>query len=202
MTPTGCVDNLHRLGQDPADIEAIVCSHGHFDHTVGLSGLIGRLGRANLPVLLHPEFWSRRRLAIPGGEPVELPTTSRRALDEAGFDIIEQRQPSFLYDRSVLIPGEVDRVTRSSEGLPSTRPGATAAGRPIRCHGRVPPQRAAVRADHRGHRHRARPARARRDRPRHCTGWKATHTIAGRLPASFIQNSVGTTFHLTAAPAA
>ena len=32
----------------------------------GLSGLIGRLGRANLPVLIHPEFWARRRLAIPG----------------------------------------------------------------------------------------------------------------------------------------
>jgi 7,8-dihydropterin-6-yl-methyl-4-(beta-D-ribofuranosyl)aminobenzene 5'-phosphate synthase len=38
--------------------------------------------------------------------------------------------------------------------------------------------------------------------PAHCTGWKAAHAIAGRLPGSFIQNSVGTTFHLTAAPAA
>jgi hypothetical protein len=33
----------------------------------------------------------------------------------------------------------------------------------------------------------------------HCTGWKATHAIARRLPAAFIQNSVGTTFRLTAA---
>jgi len=47
LTPTGCVDNLRRLDQDPGDIEAIVCSHGHFDHTA---------------------FWARRRLAIPGGE--------------------------------------------------------------------------------------------------------------------------------------
>ena len=72
----------------------------------------------NLPVLIHPEFWSRRRLAIPGGEPFELPTTSRRALDEAGFDVIEQRQPSFLYDRSALITGEVDRVTGFEKGFP------------------------------------------------------------------------------------
>ena len=35
--------------------------------------------------------------------------------------------------------------------------------------------------------------------PAHCTGWKATHAIARRLPGAFIQNSVGTTFHLTAA---
>jgi 7,8-dihydropterin-6-yl-methyl-4-(beta-D-ribofuranosyl)aminobenzene 5'-phosphate synthase len=119
VTPDGCADNLHRLGKDPADIEAIVCSHGHFDHTTGLSGLFGRLGRANLPVLIHPEFWNQRRLAVPGGEPVELPTTSRGALEEAGFDIIEQRQPSFLYDRSVLITGEVDRVTGFEKGFPA-----------------------------------------------------------------------------------
>jgi 7,8-dihydropterin-6-yl-methyl-4-(beta-D-ribofuranosyl)aminobenzene 5'-phosphate synthase len=117
LTPDGCAGNLRRLGQDPADIEAIVCSHGHFDHTTGLSGLIGQLGRANLPVLIHPEFWALRRLAIPGGEPFELPTTSRRALEDAGFGIIEQRQPSFLCDRSVLITGEVDRVTGFEKGF-------------------------------------------------------------------------------------
>jgi hypothetical protein len=33
----------------------------------------------------------------------------------------------------------------------------------------------------------------------HCSGWKATHTIARRLPGAFIQNSVGAAFHLTAA---
>src|SRR5512146_936092 len=96
ITPDGCAGNLRRLGQDPAGIEAIVCSHGHFDHTTGLSGLIGQLGRARMPVLIHPEFWARRRLAIPGGAPFELPATSRRALEDAGFGIIEQRQPSFL----------------------------------------------------------------------------------------------------------
>ena len=37
--------------------------------------------------------------------------------------------------------------------------------------------------------------------PAHCTGWKATHAIARRLPGAYIQISVGTTFRLTAAPA-
>src|SRR5262249_26925428 len=118
VTPGGCAGNLRRLGKDPADIEAIICSHGHFDHTTGLSGLIGQLGRARMPVLIHPEFWARRRLAIPGGEPFELPATSRSALEQAGFAVIEQRQPSFLHDRSVLITGEVDRVTGFEKGFP------------------------------------------------------------------------------------
>jgi 7,8-dihydropterin-6-yl-methyl-4-(beta-D-ribofuranosyl)aminobenzene 5'-phosphate synthase len=38
--------------------------------------------------------------------------------------------------------------------------------------------------------------------PAHCTGWKATHAIAHRLPDAFIPNSVGTTFQLAAEPAA
>src|ERR1019366_6368049 len=60
MTPTGCVDNLRRLGHDPGDIEAVVCSHGHLDHTTGLSGLMTVLGQQKMPVLMHPEFWTRR----------------------------------------------------------------------------------------------------------------------------------------------
>jgi 7,8-dihydropterin-6-yl-methyl-4-(beta-D-ribofuranosyl)aminobenzene 5'-phosphate synthase len=228
VTPTGCVDNLRRLGRDP--------------------GLIDRLGRRNLPVLLHPEFWNRRRLAIPGGEPVELPTTSRRALDEAGFDVIEQRQPSFLYDRSVLITGEVDRVTRFERGFPihqAWRDGrwepdplilddqaliANVAGRGLvvltGCGhaGVINICRYAQRLTGVDQLHAVlggfhlsggpfEPiigdtvdalAQLSPDVlvPAHCTGWKATQAIAGRLPGAFIQNSVGTTFHLTAAPAA
>ena len=88
-SPDGVAENLRRLEIDPGSIEAIVCSHGHFDHTTGLDGLIRAVGRANMPVLIHPDFWRRRRMVLPGRDPIELPTTSRRALTEAGFDIIE-----------------------------------------------------------------------------------------------------------------
>jgi 7,8-dihydropterin-6-yl-methyl-4-(beta-D-ribofuranosyl)aminobenzene 5'-phosphate synthase len=117
-SPDGVAENMRRLDIDPGSIEAIVCSHGHFDHTGGIEGLIRALGRANLPVLLHPHFWRRRRVVLPGREPIEIPTTSRRALAEAGFDIIEEQQPSFLFDRSVLVTGEVPRTTGYEPGFP------------------------------------------------------------------------------------
>jgi 7,8-dihydropterin-6-yl-methyl-4-(beta-D-ribofuranosyl)aminobenzene 5'-phosphate synthase len=117
-TPDGVVENMRRLDVDPLGIETIVCSHGHFDHTAGLDGLIRQLGRTNLPVLIHPHFWRRRRLAIPGREPAEIPTTSRRALVDAGFDVIEEQQPSFLFNRSVLVTGEVPRTTDYERGFP------------------------------------------------------------------------------------
>ena len=117
-SPDGVTENMRRLDIDPSSIEAIVCSHGHFDHTTGLDGLIRALGPVSMPVLIHPHFWRRRRLQIPGREPRELATTSRSALTGAGFDIIEERQPSFLFSRSVLITGEVARTTGYEPGFP------------------------------------------------------------------------------------
>lgn len=117
-TPDGLVANMRRLDLPPGEIDIIVLSHGHWDHTTGMDGLVGRLGSVNMPVLIHPEFWSRRRLAFPGRDPVELPSTSKSALQGAGFEIVEQRQPSFLLDGSLLVTGEVDRTTEFERGFP------------------------------------------------------------------------------------
>jgi 7,8-dihydropterin-6-yl-methyl-4-(beta-D-ribofuranosyl)aminobenzene 5'-phosphate synthase len=111
VSPSGVVENMRRLELAPKTVEAIVLSHGHWDHVAGMEGIAKDVGRAGLPVLIHPQFWRRRRIAIPGFEPGELPATSRSALEGAGFEIVEEAQPSFLLDGSVLVTGEVDRVT-------------------------------------------------------------------------------------------
>jgi 7,8-dihydropterin-6-yl-methyl-4-(beta-D-ribofuranosyl)aminobenzene 5'-phosphate synthase len=241
VSPTGCVENLRRLGADPSAIEAIVCSHGHFDHTTGLSGLIDRLGRTNVPVLIHPEFWRRRRLAIPGA-PFELPTTSRPALEGAGFEIVEQRRPSFVFERSVLVTGEVDRTTPFERGFAiheAERDGlwepdplilddqaliVNVAGKGLVvltgcghsgivniCH--YARRLTGVQRVHAviGGFHLNGPlfepiiadtvdalSALAPDVvvPAHCTGWKAIHTLARRLPDAFLPSSVGTTFVL------
>lgn len=242
VTPDGCVENLRRLDRDVGDIEVVVCSHGHFDHTTGLSGLVQRLGRTNVPVVIHPEFWTQRRVVIPGREPIAFPTTSRRALEGAGFDIIEQRQPSFLFDRSVLITGEVDRTTEFERGfaihealrgdrwepdpliLDDQALIVSVAGRGLvvltgcghagiinicryaqRLTG-VDKLHAVIGGFHLNGPLFEPIIDATVDQlvalapdvvvPAHCTGWKATHRIAGRLPDAFIQSSVGTTFRL------
>lgn len=119
VTPDGLVENMRRMSLSPKDIETIVLSHGHFDHVMGLHGLVRALGgRANLPVLIHPEFWNRRRALIPGREPLPLFPASKAALLGAGFEIVEERQPSFLLDGSLLVTGEVDRTTEFERGLP------------------------------------------------------------------------------------
>ena len=117
-SPDGVVENMRRLDIDPGSIEAIVCSHGHFDHTTGIDGLIRAVGRPNMPVLIHPHFWRRRRVRLPGVEPQEIPSVSKRALQDAGFEVIEEAQPSFLLGGSVLVTGEVARTTGYEPGFP------------------------------------------------------------------------------------
>jgi 7,8-dihydropterin-6-yl-methyl-4-(beta-D-ribofuranosyl)aminobenzene 5'-phosphate synthase len=118
LSVDGLSHNLHALQISIADVEAIVMSHGHFDHVGGLNGLIRDGGVSRLPMLVHPDFWLRRRIAIPGQEPFEMPTASRVAMAGAGFEIMEGRTPSLLMDGSVLITGEVDRTTEFEKGFP------------------------------------------------------------------------------------
>jgi 7,8-dihydropterin-6-yl-methyl-4-(beta-D-ribofuranosyl)aminobenzene 5'-phosphate synthase len=117
VSANGMVENMRRLGLSPGDIEVVVLSHGHWDHVTGMEGLTRALGRTRLPVMIHPEFWSRRRISFPGLDPCELPATSRPALEEVGFQIIEERQPSFLLDGAALVTGEVDRTTKFETGF-------------------------------------------------------------------------------------
>lgn len=118
VSPTGLIENMRRLDIRPDSIEAIVLSHGHFDHTTGLDGLARSLGAVELPVVIHPDFWSRRRITLPGQEIWELPSTSKRALEDVGFQIIEERMPSFLFHHSLLVTGEIDRSTDFEKGFP------------------------------------------------------------------------------------
>ena len=72
----------------------------------------------DMPVLIHPEFWS------PPAHRVARPRAGRAAHHEqeraggAGFEIVEERQPSFLLDGSLLVTGEVDRTTEFEPGFP------------------------------------------------------------------------------------
>jgi 7,8-dihydropterin-6-yl-methyl-4-(beta-D-ribofuranosyl)aminobenzene 5'-phosphate synthase len=117
-SPDGLAVNVERLGIDVGGLQGVVLSHGHFDHAGGFEGLARLRGRSGLPLTVHPAVWTRRRLALPGGQELEMPTLSRGALEREGFAVIERRQPSLLADGGILVTGEVDRVTEFEHGMP------------------------------------------------------------------------------------
>lgn len=131
VSPTGMVENMRRLEVDPKAVDTVVLSHGHYDHVTGLDGFLQAVGgNAGLPLVVHPDLWLRRRLAVPGREPFEIPTPSRSALEGGGFSVIEGRQPSLLLDGRLLVTGEVPRVTTFELGLPTQQAWRGAAWQP------------------------------------------------------------------------
>ena len=244
MTPDTMAGNMRRLGIDAAAVELVVLSHGHSDHTTGLDGFVRAVGRPNIPVVVHPLLWTRRRLAIPGIEPIELPTMSKRALEGAGFEVVEARTPSLLFKGAVLITGEVARTTGFETGLPFHEGDFGHGWEPdplilddqalvlhLRDAGlvvltgcghagivnivRYAQRLTGVERVHAvfGGFHLSGPLFAPVVQPTvdalaelapdvvvpaHCTGWKAAHALATRLPNAFIQNSVGTRYELGA----
>ena len=119
LSPFGVRENLRRLEIDPRDIEAAVMSHGHFDHTTGLQGIIEDLGRSGVPMVLHPHFWNRRRLRLEGTDTIEIPTPSRSFIEGAGVQVVEDRRPSLLFDAGLLVSGEVERTSGFERGMPN-----------------------------------------------------------------------------------
>jgi 7,8-dihydropterin-6-yl-methyl-4-(beta-D-ribofuranosyl)aminobenzene 5'-phosphate synthase len=116
----GLVFNLDRLEIDPATFEAIVLSHGHWDHIGGLIGLYRRLGRVNLPIVLHPDAYLTR--AAQGADGKLSPPYARltpKQLRATGAAVIEATAPTPLLDGMVLVTGQVARTNDFETGWPA-----------------------------------------------------------------------------------
>ena len=110
--------NLDVLGYDLQDVRALVFSHGHADHHSGLEGITRRIGRRGLPLVLHPDAWRERRVVFPNGTELHMPGPSHQDLDREGWQVVEERGPSLLLDGSLLVTGQVERVTEFEKGFP------------------------------------------------------------------------------------
>jgi 7,8-dihydropterin-6-yl-methyl-4-(beta-D-ribofuranosyl)aminobenzene 5'-phosphate synthase len=117
LTRDSTVHNMDVLGLDPRDYRAIVLSHGHADHHGGLEGLYSRV-RGSMPLVLHPDAWRERKVVFPTGEEIRMPPPSHQDLDREGWQVVEERGPSMLLGGSVLVTGQIDRVTEFEKGFP------------------------------------------------------------------------------------
>ena len=232
------VHNMDVLQVGLSDLRAVVLSHGHTDHHGGLEGMLRRAGARGMPLVIHPDAWRDRKVVFPTGAEMHLPPPSRQDLDREGVAVSEERRPSMLIDDTVLVTGEVERVTEFERGLPGSQARTGAGWEPdpwihddqavvahVRDRGlvvlsgcshagainvlRQAQRLAGVERVHAfvGGMHLSGPAfepliPPTLDElvaigpawvvPGHCTGWRATHELARRLPEAYVQTSVGT----------
>jgi 7,8-dihydropterin-6-yl-methyl-4-(beta-D-ribofuranosyl)aminobenzene 5'-phosphate synthase len=117
LTKDSTIHNLDVLGLDPKDYRAVVLSHGHADHHGGLEGLFGRV-RGSMPLVIHPHAWRERKIVFPTGAEIRMPPPSHNDLDREGWQVVEERGPSMLLGGSILVTGQIDRVTDFEKGFP------------------------------------------------------------------------------------
>lgn len=117
LSRDGTIHNLDVLGIEPKDYRAVVLSHGHADHHGGLEGLYGRV-RESMPLVVHPHAWRDRKVVFPTGVEIRLPPPSHNDLDREGWQVVEEQGPSLLLSDSVLVTGQIERVTEYEKGFP------------------------------------------------------------------------------------
>lgn len=118
VSPTGLLHNLDVLQIRAKDVQAIVLSHGHWDHAMGLAGLVDRLGPRRLPLVVHPDAYLERKLVLPNGTEVEIPTPLLADFRRENVEVIEEVGPSMLLNDMALVTGEVARTTDFEIGFP------------------------------------------------------------------------------------
>ena len=110
--------NVDLLKIDLGKVEALILSHGHFDHFFALNKVLNRLPKG-IPLVLHPDAFLPRRFNLPAlGIQVPLPSPVENMLREGGMEIRKIREDSTLASDRILVLGEIERMTEFEKGMP------------------------------------------------------------------------------------
>lgn len=101
--------NLSRLGIEPAEVDQVVISHGHPDHTGALVEFLSLLGRP-IPVVVHSDAFLERWFNRPDGTREGPYEQDRQAWEAAGAEIVTIEGPYELAP-GCLATGPIPRRT-------------------------------------------------------------------------------------------
>jgi len=102
--------NAITLGIDLSQIDKIVFSHGHFDHTGGLLHIL-RMMKREVEVIAHPDIWTAKYVKHPEEEEeyagVPFP---REAAETLGASFNLTREPVWISE-NIVTSGEIPMIT-------------------------------------------------------------------------------------------
>jgi 7,8-dihydropterin-6-yl-methyl-4-(beta-D-ribofuranosyl)aminobenzene 5'-phosphate synthase len=115
--------NVRVLGSDLSAVDAVVLSHGHWDHAGGLVAALETISKARhgrrVDCVVHPGMFVERGVQRPNGEILRFENVPDPAtLESAGAKVVNTREPQVLAGGAFYLSGEIPRVTRYEAGFP------------------------------------------------------------------------------------
>jgi 7,8-dihydropterin-6-yl-methyl-4-(beta-D-ribofuranosyl)aminobenzene 5'-phosphate synthase len=119
-TQVGVLHNMEILEVNPDEVETIVLSHAHMDHTGCLYPLLDQMTRP-MTLAVHPDaFLFPRFKETKDGKRLRFPRTLiKDELINKKVDILETKAPTPILSDMVMITGGVERQTAFEKGLPN-----------------------------------------------------------------------------------
>ena len=115
--------NVSRLGIDLGPVEAMVLSHGHWDHAGAMLRALqlvrDRNGGREVPCYMHPDMFRSRSVKMPDGSfRLMEDVPSEAALTAHGGHAIITRDAQAIADNTVYVSGEIPRRSGFEVGMP------------------------------------------------------------------------------------
>jgi 7,8-dihydropterin-6-yl-methyl-4-(beta-D-ribofuranosyl)aminobenzene 5'-phosphate synthase len=133
VSENGIIFNADIFGIDLNNIEAIILSHGHFDHCSGLLNVLKRVSKP-INVIAHPDAFLKRWLIYPDGNKARMPVLDEKELENFGAKVRKIRNVNFLptnnddlvvvdddvndFSSPLMITGQIPRETSFEKGFP------------------------------------------------------------------------------------